>query len=434
VKIELVCPAAEDSAFLRSYAAAILAGLTPARIQLSLVDDIVEALDPGRDLDFTADLAAITVSTKTATRAYELAAAYRHHGVKVVLGGIHPTALPEEALAHADAVVVGEAEGLWEQLIRDLERGQLQRLYRRDGFLPFRRAPRADWRLFRSRRYIPVTTTQASRGCPHGCEFCSVTPLFGRRLRLREPEDVVAEIASLGRRRIMFADDNIVASPTHARRLFDALRPLGLTWYGQASLQGLDDTATVRRMAASGCKVLFIGFESLSPASLESCGKHQNDPRRYLDVVHRLHDNGIAVWASFVLGLDGDGPEIFERTLAFAVAAKFLMAVFAIQTPYPGTALYRRLQREERLLEPLWWLRTDRTDFPVYRPRRLTPGQLYAGWQWIWREFYSASSILSRFSFTSLHTFLGYLPVNLLQRHLVVGKILGGDKFVRRDH
>jgi radical SAM superfamily enzyme YgiQ (UPF0313 family) len=439
MRIELVYPAAEDSAFLRSRAMAILAGLTPREHGLTLRDEIVGRLDPGRDLDLGADLAAISVSTKTARRAYQLADAYRDHGVKVVLGGIHPTALPDEAARHADAVVVGEAEGLWERLLDDLRAGRLRPRYRHASPPDYGggtgRPPR--WSIFTSRRYAPIYPLQASRGCPYDCEFCSVTTFFGHRLRLRAVDALVAEIAALPRRWVIFTDDNIVAGGRRARQLFAALEPLGLTWFGQASLQGLQDTATVRAMAASGCKGLFVGFESVNSASLRGCGKDQNDPRRYREIVDRLQDHGIGVWASFVFGLDDDGPGTFERTLELAVGAKIFMALFAIQTPYPGTRLYWRLLQEGRLVDPTWWLHRQERDYPLFRPRRMTRRQLHEGWQWTWEQFYGASSIARRFvrtsSLASPFSLLAYLPLNLLQRGLTRRKILGGERFFRRD-
>jgi radical SAM superfamily enzyme YgiQ (UPF0313 family) len=436
MRIELCSPAAEDSAHLRSLALATLAGLTPAGVELSLKDDVVSRLDPEVDLDFGVGLAAITASTKSALRAYQLADAYRRHGVPTVMGGIHPTALPEEALEHCDAVVVGEAEGIWPTVVEDARRGRLRKIYQHERLPDFERPPRPRREIFTSRRYVPVHTVQASRGCPFACEFCSVSPFYGRSFRQRAVRDVVEEIEGLDGRWLMFADDNIVGRREHSRALFEALRPLGVHWFGQASLHGLDRDEDVRRLAASGCKALFIGFESVSRRALEAAGKRQNDPARYLETVRRLHDHGIAIWASFVLGLDDDEEDVFDRTLEFAIRSGVLMALFAILTPYPGTPLHERLLREGRLLHLRWWLRERRDDFPVYRPRGITPEQLYRGWQRTWREFYSGGSILRRFlasGLSSPFSALSFLPLNLYQRRLTDRKILGGDKFFLRD-
>lgn len=438
MKIEFVCPAAEDSAFLKSLAVATLTRLTPSEIELSIKDDILHKLDLESDLDYGVDLAAITVSTKAAARAYQLADAYRHRGVKVVMGGIHPTVLPQEALLHCDAVIVGEAEGLWQTMIRDLQQGSLQRIYRhpQDHRPDFQRAARPDWRLFRSRQYIPLYTVQASRGCPFGCEFCSVPTFFGKTHRQRQVDDIISEIQSLDSRWIMFADDNIVTRRDHARRLFRAMTPLNVKWFGQASLHGLNDPQTIRLMSASGCRGLFVGFESINHQSLSDCGKHQNRPEHYLEIIQSLRDSGIAVWASFVLGLDHDTPDVFERTLRFAVDSKVFMALFAMQTPYPGTRLYDRLLKEGRLFDHRWWLNEKRAELPLYRPARMSPEQLHEGWQWIWKQFYSGRSILSRLgsaSLTSLVSLVAYLPINLHQWHRTQDKILGGKTFFFRD-
>jgi radical SAM superfamily enzyme YgiQ (UPF0313 family) len=436
MKIEFCAPAAEDSAHLRSLALATLAGLTPPDVELSLADDVVRRLDPERDLDFGATLAAITASTKTALRAYELADAYRRHGVRTVMGGIHPTALPEEALEHCDAVVVGEAEGLWPELVEDARRGALRRIYRHERLPDFARPPRPRRELFGSRRYVPIHTVQASRGCPFSCEFCSVSPFYGRAFRHRDVRDVVEEIEGLDGRWLMFADDNIVGRPERSRELFEALRPLKIHWFGQASLHGIERDEEVRRIAASGCEALFIGFESVSREALRAAGKRQNDPARYLDTVRRLHDHGIAVWASFVFGLDEDDEGVFDRTLEFALRSGVLMALFAILTPYPGTPLYERLRSEGRLLDERWWLRARRDDQPVFRPRRMSAEALHRGWQRTWREFYSVSSIARRFLASGLaspFSALSFLPLNLHQRRLTHRKILGGDRFFLRD-
>ena len=436
MRIELVCPAAEDSVRLRSLALATLAGLTPDDVDLSIRDDTVKRIDPHADIDGRADLAAITVSTKTALRAYELAAAYRRNGVKVVLGGIHPTAVPDEALEHADAVVLGEAEGLWECLVADARAGRLERVYRHDTPPDFRTPPRARRSVFRRHSYAPIHIVQASRGCPFTCEFCSVGPFFGQKTRLRDPADVADEVAALPGGAIMFADDNILGHGEHSRALFRALAPLKRRWAGQASLHGMQDPATLRLMAASGCKSVFVGFESVSRETLLACGKRQNDPAHYIDTVRRLHDHGIAIWASFVFGFDEDTPDVFEATVEFARKAGVMMASFSVLTPYPGTPLFERVKREGRLFDERWWVREHRDGYPFFTPRRMSTEQLFEGWQNAWKWFYSGSSILARLSHaprTSLFALAAFLPINLFQRRLTYEKILGGHKLFLRD-
>lgn len=436
MRVQLVCPAAEDSAHLKNLALATLAALTPDDVELSVCDDTLKRLDPATDLDFTADLAAITVSTRTAMRAYELAAAYRQHGVKVVMGGIHPTAVPEEALERCDCVVIGEAEGLWEKVIADARAGRLQSIYRHATLPEFRTPPRPDRSIFAKRGYIPVQAVQASRGCPFSCEFCSVTPFFGRKTRLRDPKDVAAEIKALGRPWVMFSDDNIIGVGHQSRELFRELKKLNITWFGQASLQGMQDQETLELMAESGCRAVFIGFESVNRQTLVACGKRQNKPEHYIETVKRLHDLGIGVWGAFVFGFDEDTQGVFEETAEFAIRAKVVIASFAVLTPYPGTPLYGRLKQEGRLLDERWWLHEARDGFPVFRPKHMTPEQLFEGWKSAWPLFYSGSSIMRRASqalWTSPIMFLGYFPLNLYQRRLTRDKIIGGNKFFMRD-
>lgn len=436
MRIELVCPAAEDSIRLRNLALSTVAGLSPDDVELSLLDDTVKRINLSEDIDDRIDLAAITVSTKTALRAYELAAAYRQRGVKVVLGGIHPTAVPEEALEHCDAVVVGEAEGLWERLVADSRAGRLQPIYRHETRPDFR-TPRWPKRtVFPRRAYAPVHIVQASRGCPFTCEFCSVTPFFGHKVRLRDPADVAREVATLPGGFVLFADDNILGYGAHSRALFRALKPLNRKWFGQASLHGMQDSNTLRLMADSGCRAVFVGFESVSPPSLAACGKRQNDPALYLDAVRRLHDNGIAVWAAFVFGFDEDTPDVFEATVEFARKAGVIVATFSVLTPYPGTRLFARLREEGRLFDERWWMKDRRDGYPFFHPRHLSADRLFEGWQNAWKWFYGGSSILSRFAHaprTSLFALTWFLPLNLFQRHLTSQKIVGGQKLFLRD-
>ena len=425
MKIELISPAAEDSARLTPLALATLAALTPPEIEVSFSDDQIRRIRIPEDLK-DVDLAAISVLSKTAHRAYQIADAYRERGIQVVLGGIHPSTMPEEASEHADSVVIGEAEGIWPQLLEDFEAGRLQKTYHQEGLIDLSQSPIPRREIFRPYRfrYAPVDVVQTTRGCPFHCVFCTVNPVFGSRYRMREVASVVAEVGKLSRPGLLFADDNVIGNVPYFRKLFTALAPLKLRWIGEASLAGLDDEENLKILEKSGCKALFIGFESLS-AELKGVGKVQNHPERYGEVIRRLHDHGIIAYAAFMFGFDFDDASVFERTVEFAIAHKILLAQFAILTPYPGTPFYDRLQAEGRLLRERWWLEPNQEILaPHFRPKLMEPEQLREGWKWAWKEFYSFPSIWKRKGlWPALHANLMYLPLNLLQRRFALRKI-----------
>jgi len=334
-------------------------------------------------------------------------------------------------------VLVGEAEGLWPQVVADAAAGRLRPRYRHDAFPPLGGwpVPYRGRELFPSRRYVPFDVVQTMRGCPFRCEFCSVNVQAGSELRLRPVAEVAAEVERLGRL-LLFADDNVLVHPRHSRELLAALAPLGKLWLGQASLAGLDRDENVRLLRRSGCQALFIGFETVSAPALRAAGKHQNRPERYRDVAARLRDAGIAIWGSFVFGFDDDDETVFDRTVAFARDAGLTMASFTLLTPYPGTPLYARLAAEQRLTSPAWWLAEDHDRAaPHFVPRRLSRAALRAGWQRAWRDFYSLASIVSRWHprlGAGWVETLGYLPLNAFMRRLTDRKILGGERFFRR--
>jgi radical SAM superfamily enzyme YgiQ (UPF0313 family) len=441
VELELISPANEDSTYVPSLGMAVVAAHTPPDVRVHYTDDLVAPIDLARGVK-PVDLCAITVNSKTARRAYDIADAYRRAGVKVVLGGIHATAVPDEALTHGDAVVVGEAEGLWERVVADFQAGALAPVYRHTAFPSLAGLPRPRRDIFRSPKYIPFQLVQTTRGCPYPCEFCSVSTYNGGKFRFRPVPEVVGEIASLARPRalpkklILFADDNVMIHERYSRELFSAMVPLGVHWIGQASLAGLHKVDNVALMARSGCRAVFIGFESVDDETVRGAGKKQNKPGRYSDVIRKLHDHGIAVWGSFVFGFDEDDDGVFDRTVEFCIRTQLTMALFAILTPYPGTMLYRRLAAEGRLTKDRWWLGQDHDrELPFYRPRRMSPDRLREGWIGAWRSFYSYSSIWRRYRFdldASWIALVGHFPLNLLMHQLAERKIAGGERLFRR--
>lgn len=372
---------------------AILAGLTPPDVETVLYDDRLEPIP----FDEPTDLAALTVETYTARRAYQIAAEYRRRGVPVVMGGYHPTFLPEEALEHADAVVVGDADALWPRLVEDARRGRLQRIYRDEGFPPLAGA-QPDRSIFRGKRYAPAALVQYGRGCRFACEFCSIHAFYGKDLRQRPVENVVAEIEATGKKHIFLVDDNIFVDRARAKELFTALIPLKIRWSCQISIDIAQDRELMALLERSGCTTAVVGFESLSESSLRQMKKHWNLKHSdYKTSVQIFQDHGIMLYGSFVFGYDDDTPDSFDRTLEFAVDSKFYTANFNPLTPMPGAALYDRLEKEGRLLYPRWWLDPRfRYGDAVFRPKGMSAEELTAGCYRIRKEFHSLRSIASR--------------------------------------
>ncbi|MBI4297498.1 MAG: B12-binding domain-containing radical SAM protein [Chloroflexi bacterium] len=396
LKLELIAPAAPESGRKRKKALipplglGLIAALTPPEFDVSLTDEKVTAID----FQKPADLVGITALTVTAHRAYEIADAFRARGVKVILGGIHPSILPEEAGQHADAVVIGEAEGIWPNLLEDFKANKLQRVYRDGGRpslvgLPI---PRRD--LFAQGAYHIRNTISTTRGCPYSCSFCSVTSYFGHTYRTRPVEEILREIETFRDRKfIAFVDDNIVGNPKFAKELFRALIPYKKKWAAQASVTVARDDELLRLAAESGCAGLLIGFESLSPASLASVGKKINVVDDYESVIRKIHSHGIAVHGFFILGLDDDDEAVFERTVRFAQKMRLESAQFDCPTPYPGTALCESWDKDGRIITKDWSQYGYKL---VFEPKTMSREALQKGQAWAWREFYSLPSVWRR--------------------------------------
>jgi len=376
-----------------------VAALTPPGWQIHIVDEKVEPLDMTQG----ADLVGITAMTVTSHRAYELADHFRRRRIPVVMGGMHASSLPNEALRHCDSVVIGEAEELWPAVLADFESGELRRIYEHQNGLPaLDRLPPVNWELYREKRYLPVHFVETTRGCPLDCEFCAVTTAFGGRYRNRPLEDVLNELRSLrpfeGRfilkNCLFLVDDNVISNRAYARELLTRLADFKFRWFGQASMNIANDPEILKLCQRSGCMGLFIGFESLSEQTLRSIGHKPNHPERYLETVKKIHDHGIGIDASFVFGFDTDDHGVFDRTLDFVQKAKIEVTYFSILTPYPGTRLYERFCSERRFLTTDWTLYD--TSHVVYRPKSLTPDQLLEGYHRTLKEAYSFNSILKR--------------------------------------
>jgi radical SAM superfamily enzyme YgiQ (UPF0313 family) len=442
MRVHLIAPSNEDSTYIKPLWAATLAAHTPDDVEVTFRDDGIDPIDLAR-ADDVPDLVGISVSSKTAARAYAIADSYRARGSKVVLGGIHVTALPDEAQAHADAVVVGEAEGLWEQVVADAKAGKLGRgksllnraVYKHDGWPSLEGLPLPRRDLLKSLRYVPFDVVQTTRGCPFPCEFCSVSTYNGTTFRFRPVREVIRELETVGPR-VLFGDDNVMIHTKYSHELFEAMAPLKKHWVAQASLAALHRVENIEVMARAGCRALFIGFESVDDATVRSVGKRQNKPRKYTEIARMLADHGIAIWGSFVFGLDDDVAESFERTVDFCVEAKLTMALFALLTPYPGTKLYKRLKAEGRLTKDAWWLGEDHdTDAPFYQPAKMSREELREGWRRAWKRMYSYTNIYKRYDFALDHSWiqnLAFWPINLMMHELAEKKIGSGDRQWRK--
>ncbi len=425
-----------DEARMEPLQLGVLAALTPPDVECLLFDDRMEAVD----YDERVDLAAITVEIYTARRAYEIAAEYRARGVPVILGGFHPTLLPQECLAHADAIFSGDAETLWGQVVEDARRGRLRRVYRAapgvaqaGGVLPRRE-------LFRGKGYLPITLLQFSRGCCYRCGFCAIGAFFEHRHHVREIPEVLAEIEAQERRFVFFVDDNLLADHEAAKRLLRALVPLRIRWVSQGSIDMTRDPELMDLLEASGCFGNVIGFESLDERNVRSMRKAPNlaagrvwdDYQAACEILRAHH---LQTWAAFTLGHDHDTAESIRATHQFALANRFCFAAYNILMPYPATPLYDRLAGEGRLLfDGRWWLHPEyHFNHAAFVPRNMSPEELTEA---VWRcrrDWNRPGSIFWRFWDLKTHlssparmaVYLAYNPLYAKETFKKQGMLLG---------
>jgi radical SAM superfamily enzyme YgiQ (UPF0313 family) len=337
----------------------------------------------------------VTVHLTFAERAYALARWYRERGAKVVLGGLHVVSCPDEVAPHGDAIAIGEGVQLWGEILRDAAAGRLQPVYRGDFRKPYRDdpAPRRD--LLPRHAFLTTTSLIATRGCHNRCDFCYLaTRGMHMPYLMRDVRQVMDEFREDNQPYAVFVDNNLGSRPEYLRELCRALRPLEKIWSAAVTIDVTDDPSLVREMALAGCTGVFVGFESLSPANIADAHKRSPSPDDYARRVAILHDYGIQVNGSFVLGFDHDGPDVFARTVEWIEANRLECATFHILTPYPGTPLFDQMESAGRLLHKDW-SRYD-TGHVVFRPRRMTPDELAAGYAWCYRQLFTHRSIWRR--------------------------------------
>ncbi|MBN1524308.1 MAG: B12-binding domain-containing radical SAM protein [Spirochaetales bacterium] len=385
----------------------LLATLTPPEHRVNTIEEEIEDID----FDTDCDLVGISCATSNALRAYSVADEFRRRGKRVVLGGIHPTVLPQEAITHADAVVVGEAEEIWPVLLNDAKENRLKPMY--TGTLAnLESFPVVTARPNQKKGFVNVMPILTTKGCPYNCDFCSVGVINGNKIRHIPISRVVETIKASSSNIFLFLDDNIIARKSYARELFTALIPLNIKWVGQASISFADDVELMALAKKAGCYCLFFGLESVSPAAFEGMHKLKS-AEKSADAIAKIRDMGIAFHASVIFGFDTDDDSIFDLTLEFLMKTKIHSTTFNVLTPYPGTVLFDQMERDNRILTKNWNLYDHST--VVFQPKLMSPERLMEQYLTTKKEFYSFSNILRRAP-GNMHHPLVYFGMNLAFR------------------
>jgi radical SAM superfamily enzyme YgiQ (UPF0313 family) len=418
---------------MEPLAPAALAGLTPGDVDVRFYDDRLETIP----YDEPADLVAISVETYTARRAYEIASEYRRRRVPVVMGGFHTTLVPDEVSQFAESIVLGEAEGIWPTVVDDARHGRLQPVYRSDKRPSLARAF-PDRSIFAGKRYLPLGLIEAGRGCHFKCDFCAIQAYFSSTQTRRPAEDVCEEVRRMNKPMYFFVDDNITSNLDEAKELYRQLIPLKIRWVSQASINVAFDDELLELLKASGCQGLLIGFETLNPENLRQMHKAFNTMKGGYEVaLANLRRHGIRLYATFIVGYDSDSPAVLPEVVDFAKRHRFYIVAFNHLTPFPGTPLYDRLQKENRLLFDRWWLDPQyRYGMVPFTPKGMTADDVKEGCISARREFYSLRSMwrrsMDRVNSSSAYMWSNFFGINWMIRKEVTQRRdypLGDESF-----
>lgn len=379
---------------------ALLAALVPKELdaEVRIYDETAEAIP----LDLEADIIGITCITGTAARCYRYADYFRKKGIKVILGGVHPSLMPDEARKHADSVIVGLGEDNFPKALLDFKNGCLQEMYYQDKCTDIggRPLPRKD--LLKKDKYITLNTVEAIRGCNHSCTFCAYPQAFGRKVYKRPIEDILAEIKSFKGKEVVFPDVNLIADVKFAKELFTAMIPLKKWWFGLTTTAIGDNEELLDVFEKSGCKGLLIGFESVNQETQKNINKGVNRVNEYKTLMEKLHKRGIMVMGCFSFGSDEDKKDVFKRTVDLCIEAKIDLPRFSVITPFPATPFYNELESEGRIIDRDWAMYD--VEHCVYKPKHMTKEELEEGIAWAWKEAYSVKNIFKRLDLTKRKT------------------------------
>jgi len=376
---------------LPSQSILLLAALTPDKHTIEIADENVKSFKHND----TPDLVAMPIFIATASRAYKIAKIYRDRGIPVVMGGIHATAIPIEVKNHADCVVIGEADEIWGNLLNDLENNNLKPFYKCSNKVSLDNVPILKRDAVDAKYYASVNGIRTSRGCPYKCKFCYQSSFYSfKGIRHKPIDNVIKEMKSLDGSHVLFLDDNIVGNRKYAVELFREMIPLSITWSGAATINVGKDDELLKLAYDSGCRSLFIGFESINQANLTENTKYQNNAQLFTDMIDNIHNKGIMVNASFIFGLDHDDSNVFKNTVEWIVKNRVETATFHILTPYPGTPLYEEMENAGRIID----FNPDHynTANVVYKPMNMTKEELMKGYRWAYDNLYSWKNIVRR--------------------------------------